>query len=69
MNNEVTIDVEGLREDLITYFGTAMFNGNPMAMMELEEVKRASDFEVIRIARKNNVDLRNYIVTPNPYRR
>ena len=67
MNNEVTIDVEELREDLITYFGTAMFNG--MAMMELEEVKRASDFEVVRIARKNNVDLRNYIVNPNPYRR
>ena len=69
MNNEVTIDVDQLREDLINYFGTAMFSGNPMAMMELEEVKRASDYEVVKIAQKNNVDLRNYIIEPHPYTR
>lgn len=52
MNTEVTIDVDALREDLINYFGTAMFCSNPMAMIELEEVKRANDFELVRIAKK-----------------
>lgn len=31
------MDYDKLRGDLRDYYGTAMFNGNPMAMMELEE--------------------------------
>ena len=34
-------DIERLREDLKDYYGTAMFNGFPMAMMEVDKVSRA----------------------------
>ena len=63
MNNEVYIDVEALRNYLIDYFGTAMFNGNPVAMFELEKVKNASGYEIVSIAQKNNINLNKYIVS------
>lgn len=53
------IDIERLREDLITYFGTAIYY-NPMAIMELEEVKKASDEELIQKAKENNFNLERY---------
>ena len=36
------VDIDKLRDDLEDYFGTAMFSGNPQAMMDFEIVKRAS---------------------------
>ena len=51
---------EHLRKDLRDYYGTAMFNGNPMAMMELEEVERASRSELNDIARRNGFDPNDY---------
>ena len=36
-----------LRSDLIDYFGTAMSSGFPMAVIELSDVERASDAELI----------------------
>ena len=39
------VDINRLREDLINYFGTAIFY-NPMAIMELEEVKKASESKI-----------------------
>ena len=57
----MTINIEQLRKDLIDYFGTAM-QYNPMAMMELEEVRRASAERLIEIAIKNGFDLENYKV-------
>lgn len=54
------MDTERLRSDLREYYGTAMFNGNPMAMMELEEVERASADDLRRIARNNAFDLDRY---------
>ena len=56
------IDVDRLREDLEDYFGTAMFNGNPQAMIELEEVKSASTQELILIALNYGFDINYYIV-------
>ncbi len=53
------VDINRLREDLINYFGTAIFY-NPMAIMELEEVKKASESKLIEIAIKNGFDLDNY---------
>ena len=44
------VDVDELRERLIDYYGTAMFNGFPMAMFDLEKVKRMSDEEIIEEA-------------------
>lgn len=49
-----------LRSDLIDYFGTAMSSGFPMAVIELSDVERASDAELIRIARRAGFDLREY---------
>ena len=51
------IDIEKLRQDLINYFGTAMYNASPLAILELTKIKRASSQELINIALKNNFDL------------
>lgn len=53
------IDVEKLRDDLINYFGTAVYY-NPVAIMEVERVKRANKEELIDIAIDNNFDLERY---------
>ena len=53
------INIENLREDLISYFGTAIYY-NPMAIMELEKVKKANDEELIRIAERNNFNIERY---------
>lgn len=39
-----------VKRDLEDYYGTAMFNGFPMAMMDLEKVKKASDNELYKMA-------------------
>ena len=59
---EYTIDIKRLRRDLEDYYGTAMFNGFPMAIMDLSKVEKASDREIIELARKNRMDLRKYII-------
>lgn len=45
-------NTEDLRKELKDYYGTAMFNGNPMAVMELSQVDTASDAELERLARQ-----------------
>ena len=59
------IDFERLREDLINYFGTAMYNSNPVAMFKLSEVMSASYGELIRIAINNGFNLNDYVVENN----
>lgn len=59
---EYEIDVSRLRRDMKDYYGTAMFNGFPMAVMDLSKVERMSDRELIELAQKNGVDLRKYMV-------
>ena len=59
---EYEIDVSRLRRDMKDYYGTAMFNGFPMAVMDLSKVERMSDRELVELAQKNGVDLREYIV-------
>ena len=54
------IDIEKLREDLIDYYGTAMFNASPLAVIELTKVENATPEELIQIALKNKIDLSNY---------
>lgn len=55
------IDVEKLREDLISYFGTAMYY-NPAAMFDLEKVRKADEEELIKIALNKKFDLERYRV-------
>ena len=64
MEKEIIIDVYDLREDLIDYFGTGMFNVSPAMMIMLEKVKSVSDMEVVDIAIKNGFDIRKYEVNP-----
>ncbi len=40
-------DVDHIRDLLKDYYGTAMFNGFPMAIVDLGKVDRMSDEEVI----------------------
>ena len=54
------IDINKLRDDLINYFGTAMFNASPLAMIELSKVEKANDKQLIEMAIKNNFDLKDY---------
>lgn len=54
------IDIDKLRNDLEDYFGTAMFSGNPQAMIDLEKVKRASIQELISIAQRYGFDIEKY---------
>ncbi len=55
----ITIDIDELREDLINYFGTAS-SYNPLAIMDLIKVEKASDEEVVKIAIKNGFDITKY---------
>ena len=55
------IDFERLRSDLRDYYGTAMFSGFPMAVMDLSKVERASDEDLLRIADKEGYNLTKYI--------
>jgi hypothetical protein len=55
----MNIDFDKLREDLIDYFGTAM-GSFPIAVMNVTEVEKASDRELIRIAAQNGFDLSDY---------
>ena len=55
------IDTEKLREDLKDYFGTAMFGGSPLAMMDLVQVEEATAAELVEIAERNRFDISKYI--------
>lgn len=57
----MTIDTERLREDLKDYFGTAMFGGSPLAMMDLVQVEKAAAAELVEIANRNGFDINKYI--------
>lgn len=65
--NNYEIDIERLRRDLIDYFGTAMFNGSPQAMIELSRVENASPSELINIAQNNGFDINEYVVSKSLY--
>lgn len=53
------IDYDGLRRDLMNYFGTAM-SYNPVAMMDLARVERCSNGELVSIAVQNGFDIHDY---------
>jgi hypothetical protein len=49
---EQIIDIDRLREDILDYYGTAMFNDFAMAAMNVQFIEMASDQDLIAIARK-----------------
>ena len=51
-NNNNNNNNEKIRKQVIDYYGTAMFNGNPMAMMDLENARRMNNEQLQREARK-----------------
>lgn len=59
MNQE--IDYEKLRRDLEEHYGTAMFAGFGVAMMDLSKIENALDNELIEIAKKKKINLCNYM--------
>ena len=56
------IDVDELRKDMKEEYVAAMCCGFPMAVVDLTEVERMSDRELVEQALKNCVDLRMYRV-------
>jgi len=59
---DIRIDVERLRRALIDYFGTAMTAGAWPAIADVSEVEDASPIELIRIAEREGIDLREFAV-------
>ena len=57
---EESIDFERLRSDLKDLFMAAMFNGFPVAIMDVTRVENASNEELIEIAKQNRFDLEKY---------
>ena len=56
------INIEELRKDLINKYGTSMFNGFPMAVMNVSDIERASDEELILMAEKEHINLSKYTI-------
>lgn len=56
------IDVDALREYLQDYYGTAMFNGFPAAIIDLGELDRMDGQELCRLAERLGVDLQRFVV-------
>lgn len=58
--NDIQIDIDKLRNDLIDYLGSPLFRGFTVANLELAEVKVANRDTLIKIAKKNGFDLSEY---------
>ena len=56
------IDVDALRDYMRDYYGTAIFAGMHVAIIDVTRVERASDEELVKIALKEHVDLVKFCV-------
>lgn len=56
------IRIDRLRKDLMDYYGTAAFNGFPMAVVDLGKIERMSDEEIVRLAQEKGIALEKYRV-------
>ncbi len=63
----MNIDTERLKSDLEDYFGTAMFTASPVAMADLIRVQKASEEELLEIARKEKIDISKYVISQDNY--
>lgn len=55
------IDFEKLRCALEDYYGTAMFNVSPFAMVDLIELDKKDDYAILNMAINLNFDLSEYL--------
>ena len=55
----MNIDYSKLKSDLVDYLGTSI-NYNPVVVMEIEDVQKASNEELLNFALRYNFDLSNY---------
>lgn len=54
------LDVERLKKDLENQYGTAMYGGFPMAVMDVKTVENASEEELMEIARQQGICVEKY---------
>ncbi len=59
------IDVKKLRKDLEDYYGTAMFNGNRAAVIDISRIVNLNDEEIPEVAKKIGLNLDIYRVGVN----
>lgn len=57
-----TIDVTKLRDYMEDYYGTAAFNGFPVAMADLVDLSNLNDYELCEYAEQHGVDLTKFSV-------
>lgn len=60
-DDDFTLDIDRLRDDLEQHYQGIMFNVSPAAMVELDKVERADPESLIEMALDNDVDLTNYL--------
>jgi len=58
----INIDIEKLKEDLMNYYGTAMFSVSPLAVLELNKIEKASDEKEFLKKYKDKNDFNEYII-------
>ncbi len=55
------IDVDRLKKDLKDYYGTAMVNVSPLAMIDLSKIDNMSLDELVEMAQSIGLDIEEYI--------
>lgn len=60
MDNVKEFNIEKLRYDLLSYFGTGMMSGNPMLVSLVSRIEKADLEELIKLAKDNKFDLNKY---------
>ena len=56
----IGMDLERLRKDIIDYYGTAIFSGFPMAMMDLADIERMTEVKLVKTAKELGFDISKY---------
>ena len=57
-----TIDVDRLRDYMRDYYGTAVFNGFPAALVDLADVDSMDGYRLCALAEREGIDLRRFVV-------
>ena len=53
-------NIRAIKRELMDYFGTAMTEGMPMAMVDLGRLEKLSDDELVELARQNGINVEKY---------
>ena len=55
-------NIDAIRRDLEDYYGTAMVNASPFAMVDLIDLNNKSDYEILSLALNVGIDINNYYI-------